>query len=101
MIKSEMGLVWSDKFKRKSIFLERGTAGNKIAWHKRWIGSTVLGGSDLGANVWHAKFKSGIEYAHAANRAGNSKDEMFFRNLWFFNHDWGKLWFRLLFHGGH
>ena len=42
-----MGLVWSDKFKSKSIFLERGTAGNKIAWHKRWIGSTVLGGSDL------------------------------------------------------
>ena len=101
MIKGETGLVWSDKFKRKSIFLERGTAGNKIAWYKRRIGGTVLGGSDLGANVWHAEFKGGIEYAHAANRADNSKDEMFFRNFWFLNHDWSRFWFGLLFHDRH
>ena len=101
MIKSETGLVWPDKFERKSIFLEGGTASSEVTWHKGWIRCTVLGGSNLGANVWHAEFKGGIEYTHAANRAGNRKDKMFFGNFWFFNRDWSGFLLGLLFYGGH
>ena len=101
MIKSETSFVWSDKFERKSIFLEGSTTSGEVAWHKGWIRGAVLGGSNFGANVWYAEFKSGIKYAHAANRAGNRKDEMFLGNFRFFNHDWSRFWFGLLFHGGH
>ena len=99
LIKSETSFVWPDKFERKSIFLEGSTAGSEVAWHKRWVGCAILSGGNFGANIWHAEFESGIEHAHAANRAGDCKDEMFFRNFWFFNHDWSRFWLRLLFHG--
>ena len=101
MIKSETGLVWADKFKREGVLLERSTASGKVAWYKGWIRGAVLGGSNFGANVWHAEFKSGIKYAHAANRASNRKDEMFLRNFRFFNRDWSGFWFGFLFYGGH
>ena len=101
MIKSETGLVWADKFKREGVLLERSTASGKVAWYKGWIRGAVLGGSNFGANVWHAEFKSGIKYAHAANRASNRKDEMFLGNFRFFNRDWSGFWFGFLFHGGH
>ena len=34
LVESETGLVWSDKFKRKSIFLEGSTAGGEVTWHE-------------------------------------------------------------------
>lgn len=101
LIKSETSFVWPDKFERKSIFLEGSTAGSEVAWHKGWIGGTILGGSNLGANVWHTEFKSGVEHAHAANRAGNRKYEMLFGNFWFFNRDWSGFRLRFFLHGGH
>lgn len=101
MIKSETGLVWSDKFEGEGVLLERSAAGGKVAWYKRWVGCAILSGGNFGANIWHAEFESGIEHAHAANRAGDSKDEMFFGNFWFFNHDWSRFWLSLFFHGRH
>lgn len=101
MIKSETSFVWPDKFERKGVLLERSTAGGEVAWHKGWVRCTVLSGSNFGANIWHAEFERGIEYAHATNRAGDSKDEMFFGNFRFFNRDWSGFWFGFLFHGGH
>lgn len=101
LIKSETSFVWPDKFERKGVLLERSTASSEVTGHKGWIGGAILSSGDLGTNVWHAELKCGIEYAHAANRAGNRKDEMFFGNFWFFNHDWSGFWLRFFFHGGH
>ena len=101
MIKSETSFVWPDKFERKSIFLEGGTAGGEVTWYKGWIRGAILGSSNFGANVWHTEFKSGIEHAHATNRASDSKDEMFFGNFWFFNRDRSGFWLGFLFHGGY